>query len=215
MRLLTYNLQSLRGSRAGVVATIRAAAADVVCLQEVPRFAVPALRARRLAHDCGLVAVGRGRLSGDTAVFVAPTVAVQEVVRVALSRTPGLHRRGVTIAALTVGGLDVTVASVHLGLDAAERLRHADEIVQALTRFQDSWVVAGDVNEGPEGAAWQLLADRVGAAVNTDRATFPSSGPTQCIDTMFIGGTLTSTAVDTCDSTASDHVALVVDCVTA
>ena len=73
---------------------------------------------------------------------------------VLLSRTPGLHQRGLAVAEVSVGGLRVAVASMHLGLRADERLRHVDEVTDALSVYEVPVVVAGDVNERPGEPAW-------------------------------------------------------------
>jgi endonuclease/exonuclease/phosphatase family metal-dependent hydrolase len=211
MRVVTYNVQSLRGSRSGVVAALREAHADVVCVQEFPRFFLPALRARRFARRCGLVALSGGRLAADVAIWVKQDVLVRRSARVSLSRTRGLHRRGVAVARLTVNGVDVTVASVHLGLDALERERHAAQLAASLVGFDQPRVVVGDVNEGPAGAAWQLLESTVGRAANVCWPTFPSREPRHTIDTAFVGAGLSVLSVHVPAATASDHRPVVVD----
>ncbi len=206
MRLATYNIQSLRGSRSGVIQTLREAAADVVCLQEVPRFALSAARSRRLARRAGLVAVGGGRLAGDTAVYVHKDLVVRQHRRLALSRTTGLHRRGATVVTTVAkDALTCTVVSVHLGLDAHERVRHVREIVAALALFDGPVVVAGDINEGPDGAAWQLLVACVGPAANAVTPTFPAVRPVHVLDTAFVGAGAVAAAIVVMDSAASDH----------
>ena len=212
MRVLSYNVQSLRGSRSGVIDVIRSAGADVVCLQEVPRFVLPALRARRLARACDLVAVGRGRLAGDTAMFVRADLLVRRAARVRLTPTPGLHRRGVTIASVAgSGGLVATVVSLHLGLDAAERARHVRETLDALALFESPYLAAGDINEGPGGDAWGLLVAGVGPAANADRSTYPAGEPRHLIDTVFLGVGLHAVVVEVLETQASDHCPVLAD----
>jgi len=194
-----------------VVEALRESGADVVCLQEVRRFAVPAARARRLARESGLVAVGSGRLAGDTAIFVTDNIVVRRHRRLDLSRTPDLHRRGATIATLLdPEGLALTVASVHLGLDAQERERHVAEIVSALVDFDRPHLVAGDINEGPGGAAWQALVTGVGPAANTSEPTFPAMRPVHVLDACFVGAPLVGSLAIVLASTASDHRAVAV-----
>ncbi|MCU1678745.1 MAG: Endonuclease/exonuclease/phosphatase [Frankiales bacterium] len=212
MRLVTFNVQSLRGGRQGVIDAVLATAPDVLCLQEWPRFALPSIRLRRFARTCGLVAVGSGVLAGDTAVLVRDVSVVRRFDRLALSRTPRLHRRGASAATVAVadGGLSITVASVHLGLNALERERHAAQLAAWLVDFDQPSVVAGDMNEGPGGAAWQLLESTVGRAVNVSEPTFPSYEPRHTIDTAFVGAGLAVLSVDVPAATASDHRPVVV-----
>ncbi|MDQ1726745.1 MAG: hypothetical protein QOK14_790, partial [Frankiaceae bacterium] len=102
-------------------------------------------------------------------------------------------------------------ASVHLGLDALERERHAAQLAASLVGFDQPRVVAGDVNEGPAGAAWQLLESTVGRAANVCQPTFPSREPRHTIDTAFVGAGLSVLSVDVPAATASDHRPVAVD----
>jgi endonuclease/exonuclease/phosphatase family metal-dependent hydrolase len=211
VRVVTYNVQSLRASPSGVADVLRAAEPDIVCVQEAPRFLLASWRMRRLSAACGLVAVGRGRLAGDTAVLVAPSVSVRRFRRLRLSRTSGLHRRGALVVRVAVEGHEVTIASVHLGLDAVERVRHAQELVTALAAYKRPFVVAADVNERPGGDAWRVMSTAIGPAANTRFATFPARDPQHVIDTVFVGGPLRVIATGVVRSTASDHRAVIVD----
>jgi endonuclease/exonuclease/phosphatase family metal-dependent hydrolase len=211
VRVVTYNVQSLRASPSGVADVLRAAEPDIVCLQEAPRFVLASWRMRRLAAACGLVAVGRGRLAGDTAVLVASSVSVRRSRRLRLSRTRGLHRRGTLVVRVAAEGHEVTVASVHLGLDAVERVRHAQELVEALAAYGPPFVVAADMNEPPGGDAWSVLVAAIGPAANTRHSTFPAVEPQHVIDTVFVGSPLRAVATGAVTSAASDHRALIVD----
>jgi endonuclease/exonuclease/phosphatase family metal-dependent hydrolase len=219
VRLVSYNIQSLRGSRAGVIDALRVAEPDVVCVQEVPRFLLPALRARRLAGACGLVAVGRGRVAAGTGIWVRQEIVVRRAALLLLSRTPRrrglpatrtsrLHRRGMTWVELVVDGCELTVASVHLGLDATERARHAGEVRAALASIGGPYVLAGDLNEGPGGAAWRIFGADARPA-NSEQPTFPAGHPAHVIDTAFVSPGLTAVDVhvltSTASRTASDH----------
>jgi endonuclease/exonuclease/phosphatase family metal-dependent hydrolase len=194
-----------------VIAAIAELDADVVCLQEVPRFAFSALRLRRFARECGLVPVAAGRPAAGTAVLVRRHVVVRRSQRLLLSRTRGRHRRAVVAATVLVDGVRVTVASVHLGLDAEERERHAAEVLTAVAGFDGPYVVAGDMNEGPEGAAWQLLEATIGPAVSADRPSFPSTAPRHVIDTAFVSDGFLASLVEVAETTASDHLPVAVN----
>ena len=64
MRVLTYNVRSLRDSARDVADVMRACGPDVVCLQEAPRFLFWRRKLARLAADAGLEVVTGGRSAG-------------------------------------------------------------------------------------------------------------------------------------------------------
>ncbi len=64
LRLLTYNVRSMRDDRAAVARVIRSAEPDVVCVQEAPRFLRWRSTCAALARTSGLVVVGGGRPAG-------------------------------------------------------------------------------------------------------------------------------------------------------
>jgi endonuclease/exonuclease/phosphatase family metal-dependent hydrolase len=113
-----------------------------------------------------------------------PGVAVAGVEHHRL-RVARLNReRGYAVIQVTLpGGQRVTVASVHLSLDEAERVAHVKNVLAALPADQ-ALVVAGDLNEGREGAAWAALARRL-RMVSNDTPTFPAGNPHHCIDVIF------------------------------
>jgi endonuclease/exonuclease/phosphatase family metal-dependent hydrolase len=103
-----------------------------------------------------------------------------------LSLTPGLHRRGAAMATLALGDLAFVAMSIHLGLDAAERGRHVEQIEQLLGQPPGASVVAGDFNEQPSGAAWRALASgRQDAGAAQNWPTFPARGPQRRIDAIL------------------------------
>ncbi|TDD31160.1 endonuclease/exonuclease/phosphatase [Actinomadura sp. KC06] len=192
VRLLSYNVRSLRDDPAAVARVVRALAPDVVCLQEVPRFWTWRIQRRRLARACGLD-IAAGRRACGLAVLAAPHV--RRVAREfhLLTPDPGLHRRGLAIAVLEIGGARFLAASTHLDLRDGPRLRHVHEVLAHLARARDRHrapaVLAGDVNEEPGGPSWTLLTDHFQDAYATapsgDELTFSSRDPRRRIDAVF------------------------------
>ena len=79
---------------------------------------------------------------------------------VLFTRDPRLHRRGTAIAVLTKLGSRFAVAGTHLDLVEAPRLRHVDELEEAIaTHVPDDvpTIVGGDVNDDPGRPAWQAM----------------------------------------------------------
>jgi endonuclease/exonuclease/phosphatase family metal-dependent hydrolase len=213
LRVLTYNVRALRDDAAAVSRIIRECDPDVVCVQEAPRLLRWRSRCARLARESGLLYVGGGGTTGGAALLVSMRVDVDDVHEVLLSRRPRLHRRGVTRATLhRAGGPDlVTVASVHLGLDADERQAHAREVVALLDDAPGPVVVAGDLNERPGRPAWTVLAEGGLSDLGPGNGpTFPAVLPEKRIDAVLGGSdveVLEHRVVQTTETArASDHL---------
>lgn len=157
LRVLTYNIRSLRDDRHAVARVISACSPDVVCVQEAPRFAFWRRKCRWLATATGLALVTGGRPAGAMLLLARASLPVLGTADVLLSKAPRLHQRGLAIAVLETPLGRVTVASMHLDVVAAERLRHAAEVLSILASYPEPLVLAGDVNGLPGDPAWQLL----------------------------------------------------------
>jgi endonuclease/exonuclease/phosphatase family metal-dependent hydrolase len=116
----------------------------------------------------------------------------------------------------------VTVASVHLSLLPEERRAHARAVVSALRGLGPApYVVAGDLNEPPDGPAWGEFGELVGDAAPTGAPTFPARSPRQRIDAVLVSAGVEIEAVrvpgpddqvDPVDlALASDHLPVVAD----
>lgn len=185
LRLMTWNIRSLRDDRAAVVRVLRMCAPDVLFVQEAPRFLRAQSKLAALAREAELVVASGGRPAAGVALLTTLRVDVDATSSHLLTKTPRLHQRGLARAEVSLGDLRFMAGSLHLGLDAAERQRHAAEIVHLLGT--GPWVVAGDFNEGSTGPAWRALAaahQDVGAPANL--ATFSSSDPRKRIDTILV-----------------------------
>lgn len=212
VRLLTYNVRSLRDDRAALVRVIRAADADVVCVQEAPRFARSRPRCAALAADTGLLYLTGGRSAAGLLLLARTGLRVFSTRDLLLSKAPRLHQRGLAVAVVSQrGSVPFVVASMHLDLDATERLRHAREVLCQLGASSRGCVLAGDVNETADGSAWRLLAAAlpecgvVGATVRGGRrldAVF--TDPSMCIVSAAV---MTGADVEA----ASDHRPVLVE----
>lgn len=234
MRILSYNVRSLKQDRHAVVTVLRATDADVVALQEPPKWWASTVRLQALARDAGLRVAVPGGIAGarTTALLVRPGV---EVVRARAVRLPlrVVRRshwfptlRGAAVARLrfpAAGGepaFEATVASVHLSLDVDERARHQARIEAAVGGLSpDGWddvVVAGDLNEEPGGAAWEAFGARglADAGLADGRPTFSTSRPGKRLDVVLAGPRLGAVArrVDLeVLARASDHFPVVAE----
>jgi endonuclease/exonuclease/phosphatase family metal-dependent hydrolase len=190
VRLLSYNIRSLRDDREALVRVIRACAPDLVCIQEAPRFFRWRKKAAWLARDCGLVVVTGGAPACGTLLLSSLRATVLRAEDVVLPRRPGLHQRGFATATVEFGRTRLSVASCHLSLDGAERYDQAGELLNRVTVDQERYAVAaGDINENPKGRSWQRIARELGDAHEVSpwggSDTFSAGRPAQRIDGVF------------------------------
>src|SRR5690348_9130132 len=88
VRLLSYNVRSLRDDRAALARVIRACAPDVVCVQEAPRFFRWRKHAARLAQATGLYYVTGGAPATGPMILASLRAFVEHTEDVLLPRTP-------------------------------------------------------------------------------------------------------------------------------
>jgi len=186
---MSYNLRDFKDDADAAARVIRAVDPDLLCLQEVPRRLGSSRRISAFAAKCDLSWSGGHRGSGGTTVMSSPRVDLASVSHHPL-KVPRLRRpRGYAVGRLQLPGQhSLTVASVHLSLDPAERAAHAATILRALSA-DHGLVVAGDLNEESGGQAWASFAERL-SAVSGDSATFPAGSPRQRLDVIFASSDL-------------------------
>jgi endonuclease/exonuclease/phosphatase family metal-dependent hydrolase len=193
LRVLTWNVHDLLGDPLAVVAVLRAAAADVVCLQEAPRLVRTRYKIASLARSAGLLFVTGGRDSAGTALLCSMRTVVTGEAAVRLPTSGRLTRpRGLAHARIGLPGTaPVHVASVHLGLSPEERARHAALVVDLLGPSGGAVVVAGDLNETPGGPSWAALAAVAADPAPGAPATFPARSPDRRLDAVLTGPAVT------------------------
>lgn len=222
VRLLTYNVRSMRDDRAALGRVIRSAEPDVVLVQESPRFLRWRSLCAQLARLGNLVVVSGGRYAGSNLILSSLSVDVESSADVLFSRDPRMHRRGVAIAVLAKHGTRFAVAGTHLDLRDAPRLRHIDELETAVARHVPAGiptVVGGDINDRPGSAAWRALtrsrADAFAAAGTGNAFTSTATRPHQTIDGVFVDPGIAVTTARVLGEAdvmrASDHRPLLVE----
>ena len=221
LRLLSYNVRSLRDDEAAVARVIRAAEPHVVCIQEAPRFVRWRSRCAALARRSGLVVVGGGRPAAANLLLCTLGVEVHQVRDVRFSHDRGLHQRGMALALLSLRGSRFAIAGTHLDLEPAPRLRHVGELHRALDEFagEGAAVVAGDINDLPDSAPWRALADvradAFAVAGAGDGFTYSATDPVRRIDGVFVDARLRPRSAVVPDSPdvllASDHRPVLVE----
>lgn len=216
LRLMTYNIRSLRDDAEAVTRVIRAAQPDVVCIQEAPRFLRWRAKAASLARRSGLVVVTGGRPASGNLLLCDLGVEVLASWDVGLTPEPGLHQRGAAVALLAKQGTRFAVAGTHLDLKSEPRVRHAGElerVVEALIPPGTPSVLAGDMNDVAGSPVWSALtAGRVDAAAALEgepQPTFSAQSPRRRIDGVFVDPRIAVRSLRVLDSkdvlAASDH----------
>jgi endonuclease/exonuclease/phosphatase family metal-dependent hydrolase len=219
LRLLTWNVRDLKGDHLAVTRVIRSADADLVCLQEAPRWPGSRWRLAALARSSGLLYVAGGRDSAGAALLCSLPTRVDGARclrlpvrdRTRFLELPPPRPRGAVLATVRLpGGTRFALACVHLGLRPAQRLDHARRLHRLLGATGLPAVVAGDLNEPPDGPSWRLLADLAADPWPASAPTFPSWRPDRRIDAVLVGGGLSATAAGWAPSPddvrkASDH----------
>lgn len=190
VRILSYNVRSLRDDSVTLCRLIREQHPDVVVVQEAPRFFRWRSKCAAFARECGLVYVAGGRSAGDNLLLAAVRAAADEtsVVERRVPRPPMRPIAGVVAATFEIGAARFGVVGAHLGLTAAERQVEVAEVIDVATDLgAPHTIVAGDLNELPGGRSWRELA-KAGLAdpvPDLDDPTFPSTAPHKRIDAIL------------------------------
>jgi endonuclease/exonuclease/phosphatase family metal-dependent hydrolase len=215
LRLLTYNVRSLRDDSDAVAAVIRSCAPDVVAVQEAPRFLRWRSKRAALARRSGMVVATANR-PGGLMVMTSIRARVRDTSFALLPKTPKLHQRAVCSALVEVDGVPWSISSVHLSLSDDERWAHLEPLWDGVRRFDAPVVVAGDINErARDGRVWKELAaglqDAYAVASDGPSETYSSHNPHKRIDGIFADPRLTVVSCHAVQdlpglAAASDHL---------
>ncbi|MDQ2838138.1 MAG: endonuclease/exonuclease/phosphatase family protein [Actinomycetota bacterium] len=221
LRLLSYNVRSLRDDPAAVARVIRDAAPQVAIIQEAPRFLRWRSTCAGLARRAGLVWVTGGRPAGSNLILSTLAVDVRATHEIAFTAQRNLHQRGAAVAVLKLAGTEFAVAGTHLDLTEAARLWHLDELAAfAADRLAGvPLIVGGDINAVPGSQTWQRLqsfgTDAFAAVGSGDGFSYSATEPVRRIDAVFADPRLRPLRAEVIDSPdvriGSDHRPLLVD----
>jgi endonuclease/exonuclease/phosphatase family metal-dependent hydrolase len=190
LRVLSYNIRSLRDDTAALARVIGACAPDLVLVQEAPRFFRWRKKLARLAAASGLVVLTGGATAAGPAILCSLRATVERIEDVLLPLTPGQHRRGFATAVVRFGGARLGVLSCHLSLQKDERYEQGGMLLDRLAGLGvDHAVAGGDLNERPGGPTFSRLADGLqdcrAVAPWGGENTFTPVTPFQRIDAIF------------------------------
>jgi endonuclease/exonuclease/phosphatase family metal-dependent hydrolase len=191
VRVLSYNIRSMRDDTAALARVIRACAPDLLLVQEAPRFFRWRKAAARLAGATGLVYATGGAPATGPMILCSLRAHVERTEDILLPHTPGLHRRGLATAVLRIGGTRLAAVSTHLSLSPAERYDQAGLVLDRVAALGEPHVVlGGDINEPPDRPGFSRIAERL----QDGWAAKPWGGeitnmrePFQRIDAVFAG----------------------------
>ncbi|MEU6124319.1 endonuclease/exonuclease/phosphatase family protein [Streptomyces sp. NPDC047123] len=190
VRVLSYNIRSMRDDTAALARVISACTPDLVLIQEAPRFFRWRKKLARLARAADLVILSGGGSAAGPALLCSLRATVERTEDVLLPLTPGLHRRGFATAVVRFGGARIGVLSCHLSLQTGERYAQGGLLLDRLAGMGVPHAVAGgDLNERPGGRTFERLAGALqdGWAVAPWGGEYTSEAdtPRQRIDALF------------------------------
>ena len=193
LRVLTYNIL-LGGAQRPVPDVVRAIAPDVLLVNETPKTPLRWRRdCRRLAGRCGLRYVEGGRNAGSNLVAVREGIGAKWSSAQRLPQPAWQPRRGVVVAQLRVEGRLVGVVGCHLSLARDRRPTEVRRVLDAAAALRGPVVLAGDLNEPPDGPSWRLLraagfVDHGSGREAGDWLTYPADQPRKRIDALLVKG---------------------------
>lgn len=216
-RVVVYNLKAFRLGLDRVIDVVRDLSPDLLLVQESgPRRSLASLGAA-LEMQVASDPLSPLRRRVKNAVLARPP---WRIISSRLERLRGSERfypRGALVAQAGRAGRRLWVASAHLGLVPAERVRHAGELAEMLESLGGRVVLGADLNELPDGRAVAELSNRLvdawAAAGDGDGQTFPSLDPSARIDYLFVSRdvVLEHVRVARAAGAASDHLPVVAD----
>jgi endonuclease/exonuclease/phosphatase family metal-dependent hydrolase len=195
LRVLSYNVRSLRDDREALTRVIRGCEPDVVCVQEAPRFFGWRKAARDLGLRVGLSVLTGGADASGNLLLGGRGVRLVSTETVYLRHIRGLHLRGMAMASVEVDSARCVVASTHLSLDEDQRREQAGEVLGHLDRFTaasgaTARVLAGDFNSHPGSPVWQTLGadldDAWERSPHGEEFTSTAANPYQRLDAVFV-----------------------------
>jgi endonuclease/exonuclease/phosphatase family metal-dependent hydrolase len=213
LRVMTYNVRSLRDDVDALASVVRSCAPDVLLVQEAPRFLRWRSKRAALARRCGLVVATADR-PGGLCIITALRVDLVNTSFSLLPKTSGHHQRAIVGATVALGGVQWRLLTVHLSTDAAQRQRHRAAVSSHLSGDAAApLIVGGDVNEDPGGPMFTMLSaelqDCFEVAGSGSGLTSPAAAPSRRLDAIFASPSLTVVSCEAVDApgvkAASDH----------
>jgi endonuclease/exonuclease/phosphatase family metal-dependent hydrolase len=223
LRVLSYNVHRWGDDRTALARVVRACAPDVMLVQEAPTWFGTRRKRRAMAASFGMrYVVGSAR----NAILVADGIELAEPLHWRIWR-PFVRRRlnfvatqlpgGAVGGQVLVGTARVAVVCCHLGLHILGRRYELEQVLKRCRTFGTPYLLAGDLNEEPDGPVWKRLAEEGLVDLGADAGpTFSSTNPHKRIDGALSSPTLDARVCHvpaTRDdlAAASDHLPLLIE----
>lgn len=189
-RMVTYNIFMAGRKGQAVHDVVRAMRPDVLLVNESPKWPlIWRRRCRRLADAWGMRFVTGGRLAGSNMVVVGQGVQVKRAGSEKLRQPLFQPRRGIAWAQLRIGGQLVGVVCCHLSLTKQRRMREVGRVIAVAGKLRGPVIVAGDLNEPPDGPSWRRLREAGFVDHGSDEwPTYPAEHPEKRIDALVVRG---------------------------
>ncbi|MEV4261937.1 endonuclease/exonuclease/phosphatase family protein [Kribbella sp. NPDC049584] len=221
LRVLSYNVHRWGDDRTALARVVKACAPDVMLVQEAPTWFGTRRKRREMAATFGLRYVAA---SARNAILVADGIHLTGI-RGRRIRRPFVRRRlnlvatqlpgGAVGGVLLLGSTRLAVVVCHLGLHPRGRVHEIAQVLALCRSFGTPYLLAGDINEEPDGPVWKHLAEEGLLDLNAG-PTFDSTTPHKRIDAAELSPQLNgrlrhipATREDL--SAASDHLPLLVE----
>jgi endonuclease/exonuclease/phosphatase family metal-dependent hydrolase len=223
LRVLSYNVHRWGDDRTALARVVKACAPDVMLVQEAPTWFGTRRKRRAMAASFGLRYVAA---SARNAILVADGIELAEPLHWRIWR-PFVRRRlnfvatqlpgGAVGGQVLLGSTRIALVVCHLGLHILGRGRELEQVLQRCRSLGTPYLLAGDLNEEPDGPVWKRLAEEglvdLGADVGP---TFSSTNPHKRIDGAHLSSALQGRLLPTPASSedlgaASDHLPLLIE----
>ncbi|WP_406056779.1 endonuclease/exonuclease/phosphatase family protein [Kribbella sp. NBC_00889] len=224
LRVLSYNVHRWGDDRAALARVVKACAPGVMLVQEAPTWWGTRRKRRAMAASFGMRYVAA---SARNAILVADGTDLVEPLHWRIWR-PFVRRRlnliatqlpgGAVGGRVTVGSTDLALIVCHLGLHIRGRRHELEQVLRGCRSFDLPYLLAGDLNEEPDGQVWKRLAAEGLTDLGADAGpTYSSSNPHKRIDGAHATPTLTArivpipTAARPDLPAASDHLPMLIE----
>ncbi|MFF0340615.1 endonuclease/exonuclease/phosphatase family protein [Kribbella sp. NPDC004875] len=219
LRVLSYNVHRWGDDRTALARVVRACAPDVLLVQEAPTWFGTRRKRRAMAATFGMRYVAA---SARNAILVADGIEITGIRSRRIWR-PFFRRRLNFIATQLPGGAvgghvgGVAVVVCHLGLHPRGRVYELAQVLTLCRSFNAPYLLAGDLNEEPDGPIWKRLSEEGLRDLGVDAGpTFNSATPYKRIDgaelSAGLDGRLRHVPATREDlAAASDHLPLLIE----
>jgi len=226
LRIMSYNIHQGANTDGwidleGLAQTIEAQHPDVVLLQEVTRGQLITGNVDTLAWLASRLTMYAEFSPAQDTTFGVALLSRFEIRAwyPAKFAANGVQTRSYIAGTVNPGGANpyITIVGTHLDLNAQVRYQQVEELIQRWTRERKKGplLIAGDMNTAPDSSEMKLfqtagLVSAQDITGNGALTTFPSTNPKVRIDWIFGTPDITFSNFVIPQSTASDHLPIVV-----